>query len=75
MAVSGIPVADYIEQFELGNWFVNKKYFTYHHLEFDYSKERQTMENVGPIPEGSYWISTCETNSGENAQRHKFGLS
>ena len=27
---------------------------------FDYSKERQKLANVGPIPEGRYWIDPAD---------------
>jgi hypothetical protein len=28
--------------------------------QFDYSPERQRMENVGPIPEGTYWLDASQ---------------
>lgn len=30
-----------------------------------YDKQRQRMRNQGPIPEGKYWISTCETRDAQ----------
>lgn len=39
---------------------------------YDYSKERQRMNWVGPTKEGRYWIDVCCTNSADNAWRHSY---
>ncbi len=40
---------------------------------FDYSNARQRLPNVGPIPEGIYWLNPCELNT--TSPRHRLPSS
>jgi RHS repeat-associated protein len=40
-------------------------------LTFDYSKQRQRMRDVGPLPEGCFYLRSDQENSSANTKRHK----
>jgi hypothetical protein len=66
-AASGVPKSS--TKHEYLNSYLKKKTTTY---TFDYSNQRQRERDKGPVPEGGYWIGSCQENSEDNANRHKY---
>ena len=42
------------------------------HRRFIYTPEQQRLRDHGPLPEGGYWINTCEQANKTNAARHDY---